>query len=271
MGRGSCHAGARAVSGTFGPHDELPTDRGVIITCVGKKRSGKTIMSTLWFQSYDGDKIVIDVAGDDGPAGPDVIDLTGTVNELPRKWPEHLRPDDGTGAVRPMTLRYVPDPGSPTYGEDMDAVVGLAMSHGNCALMVHEMGVLAPSNRVRRHTARFLRFNRHRKVTGIFAAPRPVTMDPLVIGQSDLIYVFDLPVPADQQRVASTVGWNPQEFSELVEDLGRHEYLRYDANEDKPQTEDDPDLRLVHFPALPEDVVKQVKRYAAGGAQIRSS
>lgn len=247
-------------------------DRGIIITCVGKKRSGKSIMSMLWFQTYQGDKVVIDVAGDDGPVGDDVIELKGTVDELPRKWPEHLRPEDSSGRpVSAMTLRYVPDPGSPTYGEDMDAVVGLAMSHGNCALLVHEMGVLAPSNRVRRHTARFLRFNRHRKVTGIFAAPRPITMDPLVIGQSNLIYCFDLPVPADRARVAETVGWDPSDFSDLVQDLGRHEYLRYDADEDKPQTDDDPDRRLVHFPALPEDVVKQVKRYAAGDARITSS
>lgn len=245
-------------------------DRGVIIVCVGKKRSGKTVMSMLFFESYAGDKVVIDVAGDDGPLGPDVIELKGTAGELPRKWPEHLRQDRGRGP-EPMTLRYVPDPGSATYAEDMDAVVGIAMSHGNCALMVHEMGVLAPSGRVKRHTARFLRFNRHRKVTGIFAAPRPITMDPLVIAQADLIYVFDLPVPEDQQRVAKTVGWPPNDFSDLVKDLGAHEYLRYDANQDKPEDDSDPDLRLVHYPALPADVVQQVKHYAAGDQRMTSS
>lgn len=248
------------MAGSFDQRGQLVISDGRIISCLGKKKSGKSIMGTLLFRSYPGDRIVIDVAGDDGPMGEGVTELKGTVEDLPRKWPEALRKDKER-----MTLRYVPDPGSPTKLEDVDAVVGLALSHGDCALLVHETSYLAPSGHVPPHTSRLLHQNRHRKVTAIFCDPRPITVDPLVLAQADVVYVFEMNVLQDRERVAKTIGWNVQDFSEGVLDLGPHEYLRYDANQPKPATEDEPDYRLVHFPALPEDVAKQTYDWAHGG------
>lgn len=263
------------MSGTFGPDGQLDPSRGIIVTCIGKKRSGKSVMGLLIFRSYVGDRIVIDVAGDDGPmparagagARPDdVIELRGTVDELPRAWPEHLRRDD-----RPMTLRYVPDAGSETFLEDMDAVAGLAMSHGNTCLLVHEVGRIAPANRTPPHMSRILQHNRHRQVTAIFCGPRPKTVDPLVMGQADLVYIFDTPNPGDRQRIAEVIGWEPQDLDPAIKALPPHGYLRFDANEEKPKTDaaGDPieeDRRLVEFPPLPEDVVRSVLRWSHGEA-----
>jgi hypothetical protein len=246
------------VSGTFDAQGNLDIHRGILVTCVGKKRSGKSVMGLLLFRTYPRDRIVLDVAGDDGPTGPDVITLHGDVESLPRRWPEHLRVDD-----KPMTLRYVPDAGSPTYLEDMDTVVGLAMSHGHCCILVHEVGRLAPANRTPPHTSRLLMHNRHQQVTGIFCGPRPQTIDPLVVAQSDLVYAFETPNPADRRRLAETMGWDPKGFDASMADLSVHEYLRFDANEMKPQDGEE-DMRLVHFPALPKDVVDDVKRWAGG-------
>lgn len=252
-----------ADTGSFDRNGELDPAKGNIVTCVGKKRSGKSIMGLLYFYSYPQDRVVIDYAGDDGPMGPDIIELHGTVDELPTAWPEHLRRDD-RGRPLPMTLRYVPDPGSKTVLEDMDAVVGLAMHHGDCAIMVHEMRRLAPSNRVPPHTRRLLDHNRHQRVTGIFCAPRARTMDPLVIGQSDLVYVFELPSSYDQEMIAGICGWRTDDFAAAVDELGAHEHLRFDSNMGKPERPDDEDYRLVHCPALPPDVVAEVTHWAHG-------
>lgn len=250
---------------TFNQRGELEPSQGNIVTCVGKKRSGKSVMGLLIFRSYPGDRVVIDVAGDDGPVGPDIITLTGTVADLPRTWPEEER-KELNGVPQPMTLRYVPDAGSPTFLEDMDCVAGLAYTHGDCCLMVHEMGVLAPANRTPPHVRRILNHNRHQRLTCIFCLPRPKTMDPLVLSQADLVYVFDTPNAGDRARIAENIGWPGIDFDDAVQELGPHEYLRYDANEAKPEDDTAADLRLTHWPALPADDVAATLRWARGQA-----
>jgi hypothetical protein len=252
-------------SGTFDKDGQIDTGRGVIVCCFGKKHSGKSILALVLFMAYPRDKVVIDIAGDDGPIGPDIIEIRGTVDDIPRTWPEHLRVDD-----KPMTLRYVPDPGSPTFLEDIDAVIALAMSHGHCAVLIHEIGVAAPAGRTQPHMRRLLMHNRHAKVTAFFCGPRPMTIDPLVLAQADLVYIFELRNPADRRRIAETIGWDPAEFDALVLELVKHGYLRFDANEEKPE-DDEPDYRLVAWPPLPEDIVMRVKAYAQGTPERRPS
>lgn len=259
------------MSGTFDKDGQLDPAAAAIILSTGKKGSGKTINSLVIAQSWPYDMVVIDVAGDDGPMETkpgtgthDRFTIHGTVEDLPRKWPEHLRADP----PRPMILRYVPDPGSPTELEDMDAVVGLAMQHSGdpnpVMLVIHEIGRVAPANRTPPHMRRVLNHNRHRALTCVFAGPRPKTIDPLVIAQADLVYVFELKSPYDRKYVSDAIGWDPGEFDQAVHDLGLHEYLRFDARQDKPEQDGDTDWRLVHFAALPEDVVAEAKRWAAG-------
>jgi hypothetical protein len=250
------------VSGSFDSKGRLEISDGRIISCFGKKKSGKSVMGLLLFQSYPWDKIVIDVAGDDGPWGDGIHELHGTTEDLPRRWPEHLREDK-----EPMTLRYTPDAGSPTFREDMDAVVGLALRQGkatgHCALLVHEGGVLAQSNRTPPNTRRALMHNRHNKFTLIMCQPRPYTLDPLVLQQSDVVYVFDVPNPDDRKRIADTIGWEASDFDASWRELNTHEYLRFDANEPKPKG-NELDLRLTHWPPLPQDVVDGILRQAHG-------
>jgi hypothetical protein len=244
---------------TFNERGEIDPHQGVIIANIGKKKSGKSVMGLLYFRAYPGDKIVIDVAGDDGPIGEDVITITGTAEELPTRWPEHLRNGDD-----PMILRYVPDPGSATFLEDMDAAVALALAHGECAILVHEIGVLAKAGSTPRHTRRLLMHNRHNgATTAIFCGPRAQTVDTLVLQQADLVYTFELQGEADRKRIAEDIGWNPREFSRLVHGLGPHEHLLFDANMPKPQG-NEPDRRLQHREALPADVVADITKWAQG-------
>jgi hypothetical protein len=245
--------------GTLNSRGEIDPAKGVVIVHLGKKRSGKSKMALLWFESYPYDRVVIDVNGTDGPHR-DVIELNGTVDTLPTKWPEHLREQDADGRPKRMTLRFHPDMGSATFLEDVDAVIGMAYRTGHVCILVHEMGLIAPSTKTPPHVKRMLQSNRHRQLTVLLCAPRPKTMNPLVLGQADLVYVFELPNRDDQDTVADAVGWERDDFHKAVNELGAHEYLRADTNENRPEGEGEPDLRLVHAPALPAEVVVQLDR-----------
>jgi hypothetical protein len=245
---------------TFDDHGQIDPRRGVIITCVGKKNSGKSVMGLLYFMEYPGDKIVIDVAGDDGPIGPDVITLQGNHEELPRKWPEHLR--DGNN---PMILRYAPDAGSDTFLEDMDAVVALALEHDReCCILIHEMGVLMESGKTPKHTRRLLMHNRHNKaVTAILCGPRRLSVNTLAFQQADLLYTFELKGHIDRARIAQDIGWGQREFSDTINALEAHEHALFDANIPKPPPGAE-DTRLVVCEKLPDDVVEKVLKWSKG-------
>jgi hypothetical protein len=240
--------------GTLNSRGEIDPAVGVIMTFLGKKRSGKSKMALLWFESYPYDRVVIDINGTDGPH-KDVIELHGTADTLPTKWPEHLR-DEG----KRMTLRYHPDMGSATFIEDCDAVLGMAYRTGRVCILVHETGLIAKSSKTPPHMLRILQSNRHRQITGLFCAPRPKTMNTLVVGQADLVYVFELPNRDDRDTVADSIGWERDDFALAVNDLGPHEYLRADTNENRPGSPGEPDLRLVHAPALPAEHVARLDR-----------
>ncbi len=256
--------------GTFGPDGNIDPEKGVIIFCAGKKGSGKSVMGLLFFMSYPGDRVVIDVAGDDGPIGPDVITIEGnaeTWNGVPPQWPEWLRKYDlKTGRPLPMTLRYAPDSGSSTFLDDMDLVVGMTLAHKTpCALLIHEIGVVAKANRTRPHMRRALMHNRHNSATTlILCGPRTQDVDALVLQQSDLMFIFETKNLADRKRVAESIGWDVMEFHREVLALGPHECLRYDDNEAQPEG-DQEDYRLVHMAALPQSVVDKVERWSKGG------
>lgn len=254
---------------TFNQRGQLEPTAAAIIVIFGKKGSGKSILADVFGMGWPYDMVVIDVAGDDGPEPPakagtgshDIHDLHGPVDELPTRWPEHLRRDK-----RPMILRYLPDAGSSTELEDMDHMTGLAYAHSStdrpAMLLVHEIGRVAPAGRTPAHMRRVLNHSRHRALTFVACGPRPITVDPLVIAQADLVYLFEVNQPADRKRVAENIGWDPSELDAEVHDLGRFEHLRYDAREPKPEQPGDVDHRLVHLEPLPEDTVRAAQRWA---------
>jgi len=239
---------------------EVAIDGGPIITCVGKKGSGKTVVALMFVRSFPGDVIVIDVAGDDGPEGPVVIDWTGSADVLPRRFPSHLREREER-----LIVRYRPDAGSPTFREDMDAVVGIAMEHSSkerpAMLVVHEIGVVARVHQVKPHMLRVLQHNRHEGLVCVFTGPRVRNTDPAVWGQADLVYIFELKAPSDRRELAGHIGWDPASLDAGVAGLQRYEYLRYDGKEPAPGP-GEPDTRLKHFPALPPDAVRDVLQWS---------
>lgn len=255
------------MSGSFNDAGELEISDGRLIFLTGKKKSGKSVMAKVIFVSYPGDRVIIDIAGDDGPFGPDIVTLVGDAETLPDKWPEHLR-QEKDGKPLPMTLRYVPDAGSATFRDDIDAVIGMALAHSRkkkdrgemgVLILIHEVGVVTQANRTQPHMRRLLMHNRHNGLTALMCGPRPKDIDPLVLQQSDLVFAFELLNKKDRDRLAESVGWDAGEWSAAMNGLQRHEYLRFDANEEKPD-EGEQDLRVLHFPALPEDVAAAADR-----------
>jgi hypothetical protein len=256
------------VTGTFETDGSIDPSAGRILDFIGKKGSGKSVYAMYFAKNFPGDIVVIDVAGDDGPVGPDVVTITGKSGDpsFPPSWPEHARLYID-GKPQRMILRYIPDPGSDMFLADCDAIVGLAMAHGRemgrCLLLVHEIGVIAPANRTQPNMRRFLMANRHHHLMGALCGPKSMAMDTLILAQADLVFVFELKGVADRQRIAESIGWNAREFSAAVHDLGRHEYLRYDNNEPAPAS-GEVDRRLVHFDPLPASIVDQVLAWKDG-------
>jgi len=102
-------------------------------------------------------------------------------------------------------------------------------------LLIHETGVVAKVHQTGPHTRRVLQHSRHRGLVCVFTMPRVKGVDPLVLAQSDLVYVFELPNPDDRRQLAGIIGWSPADLDAGVAELGRHEYLRFDANQTAPE------------------------------------
>ena len=245
------------MSGSFDDKDRLVIGDGKIICCFGPKGSGKSVIGRLILNSFPGDRLVIAVNHDDGPfAAPDqgIHEITGDVSTLPVKWPEHLREDR-----EHLTIRCQLDIGSPTDVEDQDHCVGLALRHGHTAILVHEVGLLAPNDVSKKripNVRRVLHANRHSNTTAIFCGPRPCDINAMVYGQADVIYMFYLPLEQDRIKMANRIGWELDELTDAMEELGPFEYLRFDAREPPKPPPGQPDRRLVLKPAIPAEYVQ---------------
>lgn len=192
---------------------QLDPSKPMIISAWGRKGSGKSTFSRRIYSSWPYDKLAIDVNGDADP-GPDAVKITGP---LPSRYP--TRPPEPIGMAKsgPQNLHYRADPGSPTYRDDLDRAVGLALFPQNDRALVWcgEIGEFMPgAGGTRPHMRRLLMQNRHYGASALFDGPRPMNVDPLVIGQSDLVAIYHLPNPDDRERIAKTIGYPTARFHE---------------------------------------------------------
>lgn len=221
---------------------DLPDDRPLQIFVCGRKGSGKSELTHVLWQSWPDDRVVIDVPHDFIAKGhedrlPPEERTQHLDSPVPARWPAHLK---DPGQPR-LSLTYEPDVGADDYREEMDRVVGMAYTHGDCLIVIEEVGLVAPAGQTLPHTRRLLHMGRHHRVYSVLNAPRPMDIDPLVIANADVVYVFDLPQPADRKRVADNIGYSPREFDQAVGALPDHGYLRYVAAR----------RELLEFPPLP--------------------
>jgi len=218
------------------PVATLDPRRPHIITIVGRKRSGKSVLASRLWATYPYDRICIDPTHD-----ADVGDLERDhiirVHELPSRWP---LPDEGQ---RRVSIDYRPDAGSDTYVDDLDRAAGMAFLNprGRCLLWIDEVGEITNANRTGPHMRRVLTQSRHRGLSLLSCGPRSVDVNPLLISQADYLYIFDLPGVHDRRRIADTIGVDERALSAAIFALPEHGYLRWDAG-----TRD-----MVEFPPLP--------------------
>jgi len=224
----------------------LDPEKPVFVSLLGKKGQGKSKLARVIFDTYPYDRAIIDINGTDKPIELDDPESGyEQITIVPDSWPEDLRQEG-----KPLTLYFQPDPGKDDFLEEQDKFIGLCFRHGKMLVLIHEMGILAPSNRTPKNVKRMLHQGRHRKLSALMCSPRPITMDSLVLTQSDLVYVFKLPNPKDRRYVADVIGWEPEDFDLAVRELGDHEYLRYDDSESEES-----DMKLISLPPLPEEEI----------------
>lgn len=223
----------------------------IYVVAVGRKGAGKSELAWALYDSWDGDRVVIDTTGSVGKLHPEeeTVDLE---YPCPDTWPEQLREHDDDGRPRRLSLRYVPDHSAEDFREDMDRVVGLAFSHGDCLLWVEESGILAPANRVPPHTRAANHMGRHQGLSKIDTMPRLMDVDPLIPAQADLIYAFDLPNPNDRQRLADVTGHPLKLVEEAMAGLEKHGYVRFHSTAHE----------IAVFPPIPLQAGKGRRRHA---------
>ncbi len=164
------------------------------------------------FRSWPYDKLCIDVNGNAEP-GPDAERIT--LEQVGRRFPAPPAPMPGGPAPGPRNLHWRADPGSPTYDDDLDRAVGMALFPQAHRTLVWcgEVGEFMPSaQRTRPHMRRLLMQNRHYSASVLFDGPRPANVNPLVLAQSDVVAIFTLPNPDDRERIAKEIGYEPKRF-----------------------------------------------------------
>lgn len=200
-------------------------DLNQILLVVGRKGSGKSVFAREMFRGWPYiDKFVIDPTGDADPSLPG----TQTIRHLPRELPTGARKGEFT------VTRWVADPSSPTYREDLDRAVGLALYPKNrrVLLWVDEAGEVFPAGRTGPAGRTLLQQSRHWYASVIMCTPRPINIDPLCLAQADRVVIYDLPHPRDRERIAAAIGIEPKVLNAELDQTrarGPHWYLLYDA------------------------------------------
>ncbi len=208
------------------PFPQLDPTKNQIVLIIGRKGSGKSVNARELFRGWPGiDKLVIDPTGDASSGLP----AEQTVHRLPEALPDP--PRKGQHVV----LRWVADPGSKSYAEDLDRALGLALWPKNRRVLVwvDEAGELFPANRTGPNGRTVLQQSRHWFVSLIAATPRPVTIDPLLLSQADRVVIYDLPNPNDRRRVAESIGIEPTVLAaelDATRAMGKHWFMLYDAH-----------------------------------------
>jgi hypothetical protein len=116
----------------------------------------------------------------------------------------------------------------------MDRAIGLALfpKERRRLVWVDESSEVFKANSLGPNARTLLTQSRHFYTSAIICNPRPVGLDPMVIGQADWVVMYDMPHPIDRQRVAEVIGWPPKQLNDALDEIrrrGEYWYLMFDA------------------------------------------
>lgn len=182
------------------PYPAIDPADNMILCFFGRKGSGKSALAREHFRSWpDTDRLVIDINGDADPGDDlDPITLRGPLVQLPpRRDPK-----------APETFRWIADPKSPSFHEDVDKAIGAALfpRDRRVLIWIDEVGEACPANRTGPNARLMLHQSRHFLVSALLCGPRPKGLDPLTYAQADRVLMFDVPASLDRARLAETIG-----------------------------------------------------------------
>jgi hypothetical protein len=209
----------------------IDPDRSNIILCVGTKGSGKSEAARQFFDSWPYDRLVIDVTGDARPEDPATIVVTAPFGAaMPEPDPEADPPQ-----VR-VTVWARVDPRSPTYREDQDDALNLALypRHRKSLAWVDEYGELATQAKMLGNTKLLIQSSRHYHASLLLCCPRPRFIPTLTIAQADLILIFRTPNADDREAIAKNMGYPLPAFEAAYAKTmrrHRHAFLLWDRNQ----------------------------------------
>lgn len=197
-----------------------------VTSSFGKKGSGKTTLNRVLYELWPLPKLCLDVNANADP-GEDAVRISDVETRMPH-W-------DAQGKKPPPNLHYIANPASPTYRDDLDRGVGMALfpKNDDCLVWVGEVGEFCTGNSCGPHLRLLLQQMRHYRASALFDGPRPMDINPLVLSQSDYVAIFNLPNPRDRERVANSIGLAPREFSDYCDEVfrrGKHHFLLFESD-----------------------------------------
>jgi hypothetical protein len=209
------------------PFPPLDTSKNQLVLFVGRKGTGKSKAARMFYGWWPNiDKVCIDVAGDADP-GEDARRIT---DPLPKMMPARSEKD------APINLHYVADQRSPTYRDDLDRAVGIALlpRDRRSLLWIDEIGEVTQTNRTPPNLRTLLMQSRHFSASVLMCGPRPRNIDRLCVAQADRILIFNVPLRDDREYIADNAGIDRGDLEaahEAARSIGPHAFVMWLADE----------------------------------------
>lgn len=197
------------------PYPAIDPTSNQILAFFGRKGSGKSAAAREHFRMWPGvDRLVIDINGDADPGDDlEATVLRGPLVQLPDREDDRI----------PEVYRWIADPKSPSFREDIDKAIGACLfpRERRVLMWVDEAGEAFPVNQTGPNGRLLLHQSRHFQTSALLCAPRPKGLDPLAYGQADRVLMFDVPSPLDRQRLADTCGIKPTKLTAVMDETNR--------------------------------------------------